>query len=84
SMIGCVLMGSGYFALDKMGKSSLRGWMNILYAVLSFASIIPAMNTTLPLDIEFPELFPGLVVPMHFFPTMVFFGLSPFFASSKN
>jgi hypothetical protein len=47
--------------------------------VLSFASIIGAIGMTLPLDIDFPELFPGLVVPMHFFPALAYFAIAPFF-----
>jgi len=78
-MIGCVLMALGYFVLLKMNKLNLQGWLNTVYAILSFASIVPAMATSLPLDVEFPELFPGLVVPMHFFPALAFFAISPFF-----
>jgi hypothetical protein len=78
-MIGCMLMSVGYFGLFKLNKLKLKGWLNTLYAILSFASIMPAMTMTLPLDVEFPELFPGLVVPMHFFPALAFFALAPFF-----
>jgi len=78
-MIGCTLMSVGYFGLLKLNKLNLKGWLNTLYALLSFASIVPAMAMTLPLDVEFPELFPGLVVPMHFFPALAFFALAPFF-----
>jgi len=79
SLIGCMLMSLGYFILLKMNKMNLAGWMNILIAVVSFASIISPIGMSLPLDIVDPELFPGLVVPMHFFPALAFFGLSPFF-----
>lgn len=84
SMIGCVLMAVGYYALYKTQKLNLKGWINALYMLLSFASIIPAMGMSLPLDVEFPELFPGLVVPMHFFPAAVFFGLDPFFGKKQS
>lgn len=79
SMIGCLLMSVGYFGMFKLNKLKLKGWLNTLYAILSFASIVPAMTVTLPLDVEFPELFPGLVVPMHFFPALAFFAIAPFF-----
>jgi len=78
-MIGCTLMSVGYFNLFKLNRLKLKGWFNLLYAILSFASIVPAMAMTLPLDVEFPELFPGLVVPMHFFPALAFFAIAPFF-----
>ena len=79
SIIGCMLMSLGYFILFKLNKMNLAGWMNIGIAVLSFASIISPIGMSLPLDIVDPELFPGLVVPMHFFPALAFFGLAPFF-----
>lgn len=79
SFIGCMLISSGYWALYKLNKSELIGWLNILVCVLSFASIISPIGMSLPLDIEYPELFPGLVVPMHFFPALAYFAIAPFF-----
>lgn len=78
STLGCLLMTLGYWGLMKFQLIRFRGWLNILYATLSFASIIGAMDASLPLDIDFPELFPGLVVPMHFFPALAFFTFQPF------
>lgn len=82
-MIGCLLMTLGYVALIKLKKENLRGWLNIIISVLSFASIIPAMGMSLPLDVEFPELFPGLVMPMHFFPALAFFTVLPLFEKNR-
>ncbi len=84
SIIGCMLMTLGYAALEKFNKQNLQGWLNILIAVLSFASIIGPIGMSLPLDIEFPEMFPGLVVPMHFFPALAFFAIYPFFKQVKS
>lgn len=84
STLGCLLMMLGYWILTKFNLLKLMGWMNVLIAILSFVSIIGAMDTALPLDIDYPELFPGLVVPMHFFPAMSFFGLAPFFIRMKT
>ncbi|MFK7949848.1 MAG: hypothetical protein AB8G11_19820 [Saprospiraceae bacterium] len=83
SLMGCMLMTLGYAGLIKLGKQKLIGWLNILIAVLSFASIIGPIGMSLPLDIEFPELFPGLVVPMHFFPALAFFTIEPFFRTTN-
>lgn len=83
SIIGCVLMALGYVLLDKIKKPNLKGIMNLLIMVLSFLSILGPIMMTLPLEVDFPELFPGLVIPMHFFPAMIFFGVAPFF-KSKN
>lgn len=84
STMGCLLMMLGYWTLTKFKLLKLMGWMNVLIAILSFASIIGAMDTALPLDIDSPELFPGLVVPMHFFPALSFFCLVPFFIRMKT
>ena len=79
SLIGCMLMTLGYAALFKFEKQQLRAWLNILIAVLSFASILAPIGMSLPLNIEYPELFPGLVIPMHFFPALAFLTIYPFF-----
>jgi hypothetical protein len=48
-------------------------------------SLAGAFGAKLPLDIEAPELFPGLVVPMHFFPALGWFTLKPlFFRSARS
>ncbi|MFK7980700.1 MAG: hypothetical protein AB8G86_12015 [Saprospiraceae bacterium] len=83
SLIGCMLMTLGYAALEKFNKQHLQGWLNLLIVGLSFASIIGPIGMSLPLDIEFPELFPGLVVPMHFFPALAFLSIYPFFNQTK-
>jgi L-cystine uptake protein TcyP (sodium:dicarboxylate symporter family) len=79
SIFGCMLMSIGYFILLKFKKEKLTGMLNVLIFVLSFASSIVPITITLPLDIEAPELFPGLVVPMHFLPALAFFAIAPFF-----
>lgn len=83
SIIACLFMSIGYSALIKCNKQRFIGIVNITYAVLSFASIIGAIGMTLPLTIESPELFPGLVVPMHFFPVLAFLTISPFYKQNK-
>jgi len=83
SVIGCMLMTLGYAALIKFDKQQWKGGLNILIAILSFASIISPIGMSLPLDIEYPELFPGLVVPMHFFPALAFFTIYPFFSTDN-
>ncbi|MGP8216972.1 MAG: hypothetical protein ACLQQ4_15500 [Bacteroidia bacterium] len=84
SIFGCMLMSLGYFLLEKFNKQKLKGLLNIVIAALSFASIISPISMSLPLDIKNPELFPGLVVPMHFFPALAFFCLAPFFKDNRQ
>lgn len=79
SMIGSLLMAIAYFLLEKINKEKFKGILNILFMFIAFISIVPVLTMSLPLEVEFPELFPGLAIPMHFFPTMAFFGIVPFF-----
>lgn len=78
-LIACVLMALSYLGLQKINKPQLKGVLNLVIMLGSFASILAPITMSLPLDIDFPELFPGLVIPMHFFPAMSFFGLQAFF-----
>jgi hypothetical protein len=73
----CMLAAVLFFALVKwLGK---RGEIvfNILFFIASFASVMWSFAYILPLEIETPELFPGLTVPMHFFPALAWFALAP-------
>ncbi len=81
SLIGCMLMTSGYALVLKFKKEKLIGWLNMAILMLSFVSIIGPIGMSLPLDIADPELFPGLVVPMHFFPALAFLGTYPLFSN---
>lgn len=82
-IIGCLLMAMGYMLLEKFKKQKLKGTLNLLICTLSFASIMGPIMMSLPFDVEFPELFPGLVIPMHFLPALAFMALQPFF-KEKN
>lgn len=77
--IGCFLMAIGYKLGIKWKGEKLIAWLNIIYSVLSFASIVGVLGFNLPLDIESPEMFAGMVIPMHFFPALSLFTIYPFF-----
>lgn len=79
SMLGCLLMAGGYLLAFKINSPKLKGWLNVLYVLISFASIFGPLLVTLPLDIDFPELFPGLAIPLHFIPPLAFLSLTSFF-----
>ena len=81
SMIGCLLMGLGYAIAARLKRPLLIPIINVLYCILSFASIIGVLNYTFPLSMD-PDMliaFPGLAIPMHFFPALSFLALVPFF-----
>jgi hypothetical protein len=83
-MIGCILMGLTYVLISKLNKPMLVPVANILFCILSFASIISVLSFKMPLEIDFPEMFPGLAIPMHFFPALSFLALVPFFWKFKT
>jgi len=45
----------------------------------TFISMAIPLIINLPLNTERPELFPGLVIPMQFFPALAWFATKPFF-----
>jgi hypothetical protein len=79
SIFGTVLAAIGYWMLNKWLRKSGEIVFNLLFAILSFASLLAPFATKLPLTLEAPELFPGMVIPMHLFPFMAWFTLKPFF-----
>jgi hypothetical protein len=81
SVFGGVLAAIGYWILDKKLKEKGEIVFNLLFSLLSFASLLAPFGVKLPLDIEAPELFPGMVIPMHFFPALAWFTLKPLFFS---
>lgn len=84
STVGCFLMTIGYkLAVQWKGIKTI-GWLNILYSILSFASIAGVLGFNLPLEIESPEMFPGMVIPMHFFPVLSLLTIHPFFKLKNN
>jgi hypothetical protein len=79
SVFGCVLIAIGRMFLQKFKLEKFKGIYNLVVVVLSFASIIGPLGMSLPLNIEATELFPGLAIPMHFFPALVYFATEPLF-----
>ena len=78
-VFACVLMAAAYYIGIKWRGDKATRWINMGIAVLSFVSIIGVLGFQLPMDVENPELFPGLAIPMHFFPAFSFLVVYPFF-----
>jgi len=83
-LIGCLLAATGYLILSAKVKTqtTLEVIFNIIFVFLTFLSCIYPFSVKLPLTIDFPELFPGLVIPMHFFPVLFWIALNPVFKHS--
>ncbi|SFD84867.1 hypothetical protein SAMN05518672_103496 [Chitinophaga sp. CF118] len=81
-ILGCLIAAVGYFLLSKVLKDKTEAVFNLLFSILTFATILGPIAAKLPLETEMPELFPGLAIPMHFFPALAWFTLKPLFAKS--
>jgi len=68
-----------YSGLVYVFKSRGPIVFNFVYSIGSFACVIIPIAYTLPLTVEFPELFPGLTVPMVFFPVIAWMTVEPLF-----
>jgi len=66
----------------KFLKKNAELVFNLILSVLSFSLIVLPISISLPLNVQFPELFPGLAVPMMFFPAIAWFTLNPIFSNS--
>ena len=88
SLIGLNLMvsllaGILYYVLTRISKTKGPVIFNFVYSVGSFACVIVPIALTLPLSQPFPELFPGLSVPMVFFPVIAWMTVDPLFKKEK-
>jgi len=81
--IASLLMAISYILLSKWKGEKLLGWANIVFCIVSFATVPGVLAFKLPLDMEAPEMFPGLAIPMHFFPALAFLTVYPFFKTNK-
>jgi hypothetical protein len=79
NIAGCMLAGLGYWLAKKAFGRNAEMIFNVVFMLFSFGSIVAPLAISLPLDVQNPELFPGLAVPMHFFPLAGWFTLKPFF-----
>jgi predicted membrane channel-forming protein YqfA (hemolysin III family) len=80
SIFGCVLAALGYHFFSKWVHTHTDAWFNIIFLILTFASLAGSFAANLPSDIETPELFAGLSVPMHFFPVLFWLATKPLFS----
>ena len=85
-LLGSLGAAAGYLLLKKLIKDldTCDVVFNIAYVFLTFLSCIYPLSVRLsPQDFETPELFNGLVIPMHFFPVLFWITLNPVFKNMK-
>ena len=75
----CTAAGLVYWGLIKSMNKKGEILFNFLFSIISFACVMIPISISLPLKIQFPELFPGLAVPMVFFPAIAWFTVRPLF-----
>ncbi|MDD2306661.1 MAG: hypothetical protein PHP53_18315 [Prolixibacteraceae bacterium] len=80
----CIVIAFLHAFSVKWLKKSAELVFNLVLSVLSFALIVVPLSITLPLNIQFPELFPGLVVPMMFFPSIAWLTINPVFSNPEK
>jgi hypothetical protein len=76
---GGILIAASHAIFLKLIKKNGELVFSLILSVLSFALIVVPISISLPLTIKFPELFPGLAVPMLFFPAIAWFAINPVF-----
>ena len=76
----CLLAGMLYWMFVKSMKQKGEVVFNFLFSITSFACVMIPISISLPLKIQSPELFPGLAVPMAFFPAIAWYTVKPLFS----
>jgi hypothetical protein len=84
NLIVCLLFSIGYYFFRNIPKKRGVIAFNLLISILSFAAIIVPISISLPLSVRNPELFPGLAVPMVFFPALAWFTFLPLFFHNEQ
>ena len=84
NLSACIVIAFLHAAFVKWIKKIAELVFNLSLSILSFALIVIPLSITLPLNVQFPELFPGLVIPMLFFPSIAWFTINPVFSSSER
>ena len=83
NLIGCLIFSIVYYFFTGMWKKKGIIVFHLLITILSFAAVIIPISISLPLTVKNPELFPGLAVPMIFFPALAWFTFKPLFIHEK-
>jgi hypothetical protein len=73
-----------YYGLNRWLKKRGDVVFNFLFSIITFACVMVPISITLPLNVQSPELFPGLGVPIVFFPAMAWFTVNPLFSKTDS
>lgn len=84
SLFICIAAALLNYGLTRLLKKRGEIVFNFLFSILSFAAVMVPISISLPLSVKLPELFPGLAVPMVFFPAIAWYTVNPFFENKKS
>ena len=79
NLMACIIAGFVYWLFISWLKTNGEIVFNFLFSIICFACVMIPISITLPLKIQMPELFPGLAVPMVFFPPLAWYTIRPLF-----
>lgn len=84
-LFGCILASLGSFGLNKLMPKFGDVIFNLLFTILTFASIIVPIVFKFPPELDFEGIdmvtsyFIPFAMTLHFFPALIWFTLKPFF-----
>ena len=84
SLVACLIISTAYYFFTSIPKKRRIIVFHLLISIISFTAVIIPISISLPLSVRNPELFPGLAVPMIFFPAMAWFTLKPLFIINEK
>jgi membrane protease YdiL (CAAX protease family) len=84
SLVICMIATFVNYSLVKWLRQKGEIVFNFLFSIISFACVMFPISISLPLDIKMPELFPGLAVPMVFFPVIAWLTIKPLFQAKEH
>ena len=84
NLIICLIISIAYYFFTVFFMTKRTIVFNLVISILSFAAVIIPISVSLPLSIRNPELFPGLAVPMVFFPVLAWFTFKPLFTIDEK
>jgi len=78
-LFGTILTSLGYLLFSKVPMKGKDPIFNSVLLLLSFATFAGTFGFQLPFDIESPEMFVGLSIPLHLFPALFWLATKPLF-----
>ncbi len=84
-MFGCILASIGYFGVKKIIPKYGDIIFNLLFTILTFASILSPIAYKFPPELDFEGIdmvtsyFIPFAMTLHFFPALIWFALKPVF-----